>query len=166
MAVLFALLPEGCAPDEVLLALAEGARGSTPVRVYPLAQDRRHLASLVRDGRDRNATRWIGGMAKCVVGGSAIGCATATTLALGFDMLGGLVGVAFAFGAAVGAFLGGFTAAMTGTERPREELRELGEHATFPCRLLQVGPLPHDDARLPALKARCDELGAPRCVCD
>jgi len=166
MAMLFALLPVGCAPDDVLQALPLGAKPTTPIRVYALAQDRRHLASLVRDGRDRNATRWLGGMAKCVAGGSVIGCATATTLELGFGMFDGMTGVAFAFGAAVGAFLGGFTAAMTGTERMRDELLELGAHATFPCRLLQIGPLPIGDARLLAMKARCDELGAPRCVCD
>ena len=164
--VLFALLPNHWEPDEILAAIPEAARRTTPVRVYPIASDRPHFLSVVRDGRDRVATRWLAGAAKCVVGGSALGCATATTLAIGFDMLGGFVGLALGFGAAVGAFLGGFTAAMTGTERARDELLELVDGATFPCRLLQIGPLPRDDARFPALKARCDELGAPRCVCD
>jgi hypothetical protein len=164
--VLFVLLPNRCAPDEFLAAIPVVDRSTTPIRVYPIASDRPHFLSLVRDGRDPAATRWLAGTVKCVVGGSALGCATATTLAIGFDMLGGFVGLAVGFGAAVGAFLGGFTAAMTGTERARDELLALIDRATFPCRLLQIGPLPRDDARLPALKARCDEIGAPRCVCD
>lgn len=164
--VLFVLLPNHCLPDEFLAAIPEADRRTTPVRVYPIATDRPHLLSLVRDGRDRAATRWLAGTVKCVVGGSALGCATATTLAIGFDMLGGFVGLAVGFGAAVGAFLGGFTAAMTGTERARDELLALIDGATFPCRLLQIGPLPADDPRLLAMKAHCDELDAPRCVCD
>ena len=164
--VLFALLPNECAPDAVLAAMPEDVRRTTPVRVYPVASERRHFVSLVRDGRDPNATRWRRGVVRCVLGGAAIGCATASTLELGFGMFDGMVGVAFAFGAAVGAFLGGFTAAMTGTERARDELIELVDGATFPCRLLQIGPLPANDPRLLAMKARCDELGAPRCVCD
>jgi len=164
--ILFALLPNDCAPEAVLAVLPEDGRKTTPVRVYPVATERAHFVSLVRDGRDPNATRWRRGVVRCVLGGSAIGCATASTLELGFGMFDGMVGVAFAFGAAVGAFLGAFTAAMTGTERARDELIELVDGATFPCRLLQIGPLPANDPRLLAMKARCDELGAPRCVCD
>ncbi len=166
MAMLFVLWPKDRATDAALATVPEDARGGIPLRVYPVATERRHFVSLVRDGRDPNATRWRRGVVRCVLGGSAIGCATACTLELGFGMFEGLLGVAFAFGTAVGAFLGGFTAAMTGTERPRDELLELIDGATFPCRLLQVGPLPAADPRLLEMKARCDELGAPRCVCD
>lgn len=166
MAMLFVLWPKDRATDAALETVPEDVRRGIPLRVYPMATERSHFVSLVRDGRDPNATRWRRGVVRCVLGGSAIGCATACTLELGFGMFEGLVGVAFAFGTAVGAFLGGFTAAMTGTERPRDELLEPIDGATFPCRLLQVGPLPAADPRLLEMKARCDELGAPRCVCD
>jgi hypothetical protein len=166
MAMLFVLWPKDGATDAVLATVNEDARRGILLRVYPVATERAHFVSLVRDGRDPNATRWRRGVVRCVLGGAAIGCTTASTLELGFGMFDGMVGVAFAFGAAVGAFLGAFTAAMTGTERARDELIELVDGATFPCRLLQIGPLPANDPRLLAMKARCDELGAPRCVCD
>ena len=166
MAMLFALLPTDRAPDDVWNALSSEARDAVPLRVYPIADERQRLLSIVRDGRDRHATRWLRGIAMCIVGGAGIGAVTATTLAVGFDMLGGMAGVGFAFGAAVGAFLGGFTAAMNGTERAREELVALADRATYPCRLLQAGPMPHGDPRLVLLRERCDALDVPRCVCD
>ncbi len=166
MTMLFVLWPPERSTDELWSTLSDEARRSVLLRVYPVATERAHLLSLVRDGRDRGATRWRRGFMRCVLAGLVIGCATATTLALFFDMFAGLVGVAFGFGSAVGAFLGAFTAAMTGTERPRDELLLLIKQATYPCRLLQYGPLPAGDTRLLAIQARCDEIDAPRCSCD
>lgn len=163
MTTVCALVPHGRSLDEAFAAI-DGARPA--VRLYPQATDTAHVLSLVRAGRDRVATRWLRGLAFSVVGGALLGCATATTLALGFEMFGGLVGVAIGFGLAVGAFLGGFTAAMTGTERARDEIRDLASHATNGCVLAQIGPFAPGDERLARLRSRLDELDWPRCNLD
>lgn len=142
-----------------LLTVVAAARPQLAVRTYPPADDAQHLLSLVRAGRDAAANRRLRGMLYCLGGGAGLGAVTAGSLAAGWTMFGGLVGVAIAFGAVVGAFLGGFTAAMTGTESPRDEVRALARTVSRGSVLLTVrGP---KGPWLAALRARCDELGWP-----
>ncbi len=159
-AVLFVLLPAGRSFDEVLAPPPAERAPQRPrqIRSYPPADDRAHLLSLVRAGRDRLATRFARGLVLCIGGGALLGLVTAAILAGSFDMFGGLVGVAAAFGGAVGAFLGGFTAAMTGTESARAEVRELAASVRRGDVLVQVVA---DAAGRPfdLMVARCDELG-------
>ena len=85
----------------------------------------RHLLSLVRAGQDPLATRRWPGLLAAIVGGALLGGLTASTLALGFAMFGGMWELALPFGLLTGAFLGGFSAAMTGTESANDEVRAL-----------------------------------------
>lgn len=166
MAVLFVLMPAGRSPDELFAGLAPdlAARAARlPRRSYPPADDRRHLLSLVRAGRDRAATQWLRGLVLCVAGGAALGLLTAATLASAFGMFGGLVGAACAFGLVVGAFLGGFTAAMTGTERARPELVRLSGSVCRGDVLVTFAASADDAVLIDALLRRCDELGIVAC---
>lgn len=54
-----------------------------------------------------------------------------------FGLLGGLVEIAVPLGFVVGAFLGGLTAAMTGTEVARDEVRALWPHVRAGDTLVQ-----------------------------
>lgn len=131
MSVLFVLLPAGKnrhgtgsglrAEDEIPLASPSRA----VMRSYPQASDAQHVVSLVRDGRDRGATRWLRGLVLAMAGGAVLGAATNAVLSIGFAMFSGLSSIAIPLGFAVGAFLGAFTAVMTGTHRVRDDLRPL-----------------------------------------
>lgn len=125
MSVLFALLPAGVELEAALGADANAVSGALVLRRYPVATDARHAFSIVRDGRDRLATRWLRGVVRAMAFGSLTGAAVNAVLSLGFEMFGGLASLAIPLGFALGAFLGAFTAAMTGTHRAREELHEL-----------------------------------------
>lgn len=145
MSALFVLLPAGAA-----LATPAGV----DLRRYPTASDERHLLSLIRDGRDRAATRWLRGLVLAVAGGAALGALVNAVLAGAFDMLGGEVALATALGFALGAFLGGFTAAMTGTQVARPELRALARR-THPGDVLHQYSS-HDRAALQELRRACE----------
>jgi len=148
VSALFVLLP----------AEAELApRADAQLRRYPRASDERHLLSLLRDGRDRVATRWWNGLVLAVVGGAVLGAIVNTVLAAAFDMLGGKVSLALPLGFFLGAFLGGFTAAMTGTHVARPELREL-------ARRTREGDVLHqysspDRGALQELRRECEARG-------
>ena len=159
MAALFVLLPDAAAFDRLCAALPPAlgdARAQMVVRAYPRADDARHLLSLVRAGRDPVATRRWRGLLLSIAGGALLGGLTASILALGFDMLGGQLGLALPFGLCVGAFLGGFTAAMTGTEVARDEVRALATSVRRGDVLVSVAGPPE---LLRALRDRCDEAG-------
>lgn len=161
MHVLFVLLPAGTAPATLL----DGPPGDLRVRVYPPADSPAHLHSLVRAARDPLATRWRRGMALAIGIGAALGLCTNGVLAAAFGMFGGLVEIALPLGAGVGAFLGGFTAAMTGTERPRNALRPLLAQVQPGQVLLQVAAAaPAARAALDAIRARADAMGLPSVV--
>lgn len=169
MVVLFVLVPTGRSSDELLAGLPSelAARGDRlSVRSCPPADDRRHLLSLVRAGRDRAATQWLRGLLLCIAGGAALGLVTAATLAGAFGMFGGLVGAACAFGLVVGAFLGGFTAAMTGTERARPELVRLAASVRRGDVLVRFAAAAADANLIEALLRRSDELGMAASRCD
>ena len=108
MPVLFVLLPTD-APIDALPASAGVA-----VRRYPRADDARHLASLVRAGRDPAATRWRRGALRAVLFGAGVGGCVNGLLAGCAGLFAGMLDLAIPLGLGVGAFLGGFTAAMTG----------------------------------------------------
>jgi hypothetical protein len=166
MRALFVLLPEPAALEPLVAALPRdvaAAWSSMKVRVYPRADDARHLLSLVRAGRDPIATRRWPGLLAAIVGGAALGALTASTLASGFQMLGGLLELALPFGLLVGAFLGGFTAAMTGTESAIDEVRTL---ARFVRRGDALVSLTGADEVLRAVAVVCDDLGWHRSARD
>jgi hypothetical protein len=125
--VLFALLSEGQELNQLLATDPEAlaALEQATVRRYPRASDQRHAFSLVRDGRDRYATRWLKGLLLAMLGGAIVGATLNGILAISFDMFGGLASIAIPLGFALGTFLGAFTAAMTGTHQARAELRPL-----------------------------------------
>lgn len=137
---LFLLLPHERDLDELLAGMRPelGDRvARLALRRYPRASNRAHLLSLVRDGRDAIATRWIRGTVLAIVAGAMLGTATMGVLTHYFLALGGLLDVALSFGFAVGAFLGGFTAAMTGTQVARDEVRRLADEVRPGDTLLQ-----------------------------
>ncbi|MFT7535031.1 MAG: hypothetical protein ACI85K_000982 [Hyphomicrobiaceae bacterium] len=143
MSVLFVLLPASTDSDSSGSGL--GAEPAFPLaspsgvtmRSYPQASDAQHLVSLVRDGRDRGATRWLRGLVLAIAGGAILGATTNAILSIGFGMFSGLSSIAIPLGFAVGAFLGAFTAAMTGTHRVRDDLRPLLHEAQPGDTLLQ-----------------------------
>lgn len=159
MEALFVLVPAGRSLDEVVARHPELAAGraSWTVRAHPAADDGAHLLSLVRASRDRVATRWLRGMVACVLGGAALGAATAGILAAAFAMFGGLLGTAVLFGGLVGAFLGGFTGAMTGTQVARDEVRQLGQRVQRGDALVSIATA--DTAALARLQDGFDALG-------
>ena len=153
--VLFVLLPAAGDDERLTAGLPAGIR----LRRYPPADDARHLASLLRAGRDRLATRWRRGAAKAIAGGAVLGAVVNGVLAGAFDMLGGLLEIAVPLGGGLGAFLGGFTAAMTGTERPRDELQALMPHVQPGSVLLQFSS--DDRDALLALAIHCEQQQLP-----
>ncbi len=161
MATLFVLVATG--PGEPH-ALAGAPSPGVAVRRYPKADGPEHLASLVRAGRDPMATRWRRGAARAVGLGAILGGATNGLLAGGFGFLGGLLEIAVPLGAGVGAFLGGFTAAMTGTERPRDELLPLLQQARPGGVLVQCTAAARE-ALQPA-RAAAEQCGYPHCLVD
>lgn len=140
MTTLFVLLPPGAAAADLFAGagLAERHAG-LQLRTYPPASDGSHLLSLVRAGRDRVATRWRRGALWAVGAGAVLGLLTNGVLACAFAMFGGLLEIALPLGLFAGAFLGGFTAAMAGTEVARDELRVLAREVRPGAVLLQVG---------------------------
>lgn len=155
MKTLFALAGDAAAADALLRTLPTAAAEPTVAfRRYPPADDARHLQSLVRDGRDRHATRWWRGTVLAIGAGAAIGAVVNGVLGAGFGMFGGLLDLAIPLGAGIGAFLGGFTAAMTGTERPREELRALWPQVRRGAVLVQCSSADRD--LLATVAAQCD----------
>ncbi len=166
MNVLFVLLPKGATFDTVLADAPAGllaARGGFLARLYPPASDARHLLSLVRAGRDPVATRWWRGTLLAVVAGAGLGLLTNGVLTSGFGMFGGLLEIALPLGFCVGGFLGGFTAAMTGTEVARDEIVALARVLQAGGTLLQVvADTPH---QLELLQERCAALALPQVRC-
>lgn len=159
MNALFVLLPHGRAADDLLAAVASADASSAralPLRSYPRADDARHLRSLVRSGRDPLATQWRRGLLLAIAGGAALGVLVNTALTA-CGMLGGLYEIGVPLGLCLGAFLGGFTAAMTGTEAPRDELRPLLQQARPGDTLLQWSAA--DRATLRALAAAAEARG-------
>ena len=151
--VLFVLLPP---PQDIEPLLAAAADASAlQLRRYPVAADAGHLRSLVRAGRDPQATSWRRGALLAIAAGAVLGGVTNGVLAGAFGMLGGLLEIAIPLGLGVGAFLGGFTAAMTGTEVPRDELRPLLARARAGDQLLQWSA--RERADLAALASWCDQ---------
>lgn len=152
------LLPDAAVFDRLCTELPPDLDGGAQmvVRIYPRADDARHLLSLVRAGRDPVATRRWRGLLASIAGGALLGALTAATLALGFDMLGGQLELALPFGLCVGAFLGAFTAAMTGTEVARDEVRALAAAVRKGDVLVSVAGPP---GLLRALRDRCDAAG-------
>lgn len=153
MSALFVLLRDGADHGE-LLALLEAAGSEVTVRRYPRASDARHLFSLVRDGRDRHATRWLRGLLLAMIGGAVIGGIVNGVLAVGFDMFGGMASIAVPLGLLLGTFLGAFTALMTGTHVAREGLRPLLQQAKAGDILLQV--VANDRVALSPLAGCCE----------
>lgn len=151
-ATLFALLPTAEAAGELLTAAAVDPT-RLAMRLYPAADDAAHLLGLVRAGRDPRATRWLRGMILAIGLGALLGSGTMAVLAGAADMFGGLLELAVPFGLLVGAFLGGFTAAMAGTESACDEIRALATRHRRGDVLLQVTSA--DSAALQALRAAC-----------
>lgn len=162
MPALFVLLPAASdverlfadAPPELL-----AARPSLSLRTYPPAADGAHLCSLVRAGRDPVATHWLRGMGIAIAIGAGLGLATNGILAGALHMFGGLLEIALPLGFFVGAFLGGFTAAMTGTEVARDEVRALVPHVCKGSVLLQV--VAENRRAIDLVRARCEALALP-----
>jgi hypothetical protein len=155
--VLFVLLPADRSPDELA--------APSPVSLvrYPRADNPAHLHSLVRAAANRHATTAWRGLAAAVLGGALLGATVNGILTAGFGMLGGLLEIGVPLGFGVGAFLGGFTAAMTGTAQPRDELRPLLQQATPGSTLLQWScPEP---SPLRALATAAERAGLPHRLC-
>lgn len=157
MNVLFVLLPADRSLDEL------ATPDHLPLRRYPRADGPDHLRSLVRAAADRAATTTWRGFTTAVLGGAGLGATVNGILAAGFGMLGGLLEVAVPLGFGVGAFLGSFTAAMTGTASPRDDLRPLLQRATPGCTLLQWSHA--DPAPLRTLAAAAERAGLDYCLC-
>ena len=150
MPTLFVLLP-------ATADLGSLRANALTIRHYPAARDEHHLLGLVRAGRDPAATTWRRGAALAVLGGAVLGTIVNGVLASSFGMFAGLLGIALPLGFGLGAFLGGFTAAMTGTEVARREVRELAQRVHPGDRLVQIRI---DDPELAnGLRERCEHLG-------
>lgn len=164
MNALFVLVPDGHDAESLLAALAGEARPQAsrlPLRTYPRTDGARHLRSLVRNGRDPLATQWLPGLLLAITGGTVVGALVNGALTA-CGMLGGLYSIGIPLGLGVGAFLGGFTAAMTGTEVPRRELRPLLQRAGRGDVLLQWSA--SDRSALRALAAAAEQLGFAHCL--
>lgn len=154
MPVLFVLVPADRSVDEL------AARNQLTLRRYPRADGPAHLHSLVRTAADPAATTAWRGLVLAVLCGAMLGAVVNGILTAGFGMLGGLLEIAVPLGLGVGAFLGGFTAAMTGTNRPRDELRPLLQQARAGDTLLQwSGADATARAALTELAAACEQAG-------
>lgn len=165
MNVLFVLVTPPTTPDD-LLANASSQLGDAIARQrcrrYPRADSAEHLHSLVCSMRDRAATTWIAGMAKATAIGVVLGGITNGVLAGCFDMLGGLLEIAIPLGCVGGGFLGGFSAAMRGTETPCPEVLSLLPHVR-PGSVL-VSWSSNDLASLEQLRRLCGEHDLPTAV--
>jgi hypothetical protein len=158
---LFVLLPRAGAVDDMLATVAPehvAAARAVPLRTYPRADDARHLHSLVRSGRDPLATQWHRGLLLAIGGGAGLG-ALVNGVLTACGMLGGLYAIGIPLGLCLGAFLGGFTAMMTGTEAPRHELHPLLLQARAGDTLLQWSAA--DRRPLQALAAAAEARGYP-----
>lgn len=165
MNVLFVLVPADGSVDPLLTQLGPELANTTGLvlRRYPRADSPAHLHSLVRAAADRAATTSWRGLILAVLGGALLGATVNGILTAGFGMLGGLLEIGVPLGFGIGAFLGGFTAAMTGTARPRDELRPLLEQATPGSTLLQwCHP---DPGPLRALAAAVERAGLAHRLC-
>lgn len=162
-AALFVLLPAG---DDAAALLAAAGQEAPLLRVrrYPRADDAAHLRSLLRDGRDPLATTWLRGAVRAVAAGAVLGGAVNGVLAGTADMFGGLLDLAIPLGVGCGAFLGCFTAAMTGTHVPRGELAPLWPAVRQGSVLLQCAAADRD--ALVAVRAASDARGLPTVVVD
>lgn len=149
---LFVVLPSG--HGELPLA---AMRPRPQLVAYGPADDERHMLSLVRARRDRRATRWLRGLFACVAAGAVLGLLVNGILAGGFCMFGGLLEIALPLGFVLGAFLGGFTAAMTGTEVARDEVRRLVAACPRGSTLVQLSAASRTD--LQAVRDHCDTAG-------
>lgn len=164
MPILFVLLPADRDLDRLLAELATPVRdalAAARLRRYPRADGAAHLRSIVRDGRDPAATRWRRGMVLAVGIGASLGAIVNCVLAGAFGMFGGLIEIAVPLGFVLGAFLGGFTAAMIGTQVARDELRPLLAEARPGDVLLQWTSA--DMASLRALAVHLERMGL-RCM--
>lgn len=165
MNALFVLVPAERSVDELLAqnpaALVRGTE--LAMRRYPRADSPEHLQSLVRAAADPAATSAWRGLATAVLCGAVLGATVNGILTAGFGMLGGLLEIGVPLGLGVGAFLGGFTAAMTGTNRPRDELRPLLLQATPGSTLLQWRHV--DPAPLRAMAAAAERAGLAHRLC-
>jgi hypothetical protein len=163
MSALFALLPAGQELDALLGADQAflAAAGHTTLRRYPRASDQQHAVSLVRDGGDRHATRWLRGFVLAMAGGAVLGAIVNGVLSLAFDLFSGQSAIAIPLGFGLGMFLGAFTAAMTGTHVPRSDLLPLLRQVRPGDVLLQWHA--GDGAVLQTMRTRC-ELHDMRCV--
>lgn len=131
MNALFVLVPAAASVEDLLATAPSGLRSALShlrCRRYPRADDAEHLTSLVRAVRDPAATTWVAGTVRAIAAGAVLGGITNGILAGCFEMLGGLLEVAIPLGCAVGAFLGGFSATMRGTESPCPAVRSLLPH--------------------------------------
>lgn len=157
---LFLLLPHGVGLDDLLAALPPelGDRvARLALRRYPRASDRGHLLSLVRDGRDPIATHWVRGTVLAVLAGGVLGTATMGVLTHLTGTFSGLLEVALPLGFLLGVFLGGFTAAMTGTQVARAELARLADEVRPGDTLLQWSG--DDGEALAALAEHAQRVG-------
>ncbi len=156
MRALFVLLPAAADADAVFAGVLATHGRALRLRKYPRAMGSAHLLSLVRDGRDPIATRWLRGTVAAVLGGGVLGAIVNGVLAHFFGMFGGLLDLALPLGFLLGAFLGGFTSAMTGTQVARYEVKRLAKQVRVGDVLLQWTGTP--DA-LAAVAARCEDYG-------
>ena len=131
------------------------AASEATLRRYPQASASNHAFSLVRDGRDRLATRWIRGVVLAMAGGAVLGATINAVLSIGFGMFSGLSSIAIPLGFVLGTFLGAFTAAMTGTHRARQDLQPLLGEVQPGDVLLQWHA--DDRALLQVMRTRCGE---------
>lgn len=155
MRAVFALLPTA-ADFDALVPGADAMHTALRLRRYPRASDGAHLLSLVRDGRDPIATRWVRGLVLAIAAGGVLGALTMGSLAYFFHMLGGLLGLAVPLGFCIGMFLGGFTAAMTGTQVARDEVKRLADAVQAGDQLVQWTG---DPGALLAVAERCRAAG-------
>ncbi len=85
-------------------------------------------------------------------------------LSLAFDMFGGLASIAIPLGFLLGAFLGAFTALMTGTHKPRPDLHSLLNQAQPGDTLLQWST--PNRAILQHLRSHCQATSTPHILLD
>jgi hypothetical protein len=166
MTTLFVLLPEGGDVADVLGGESENLTADlvAQLRRYPIASDAPHMLSLVRDGRDSAATRWLPGLLLAVASGAVIGAILNGILAGFFGMYSGLVSIAIPLGFALGGFLGGFTALMTGTHAALPALKPLLLQAVEGDVLLQWQS--DERATLLAIRSCCQQRGVASLLID
>lgn len=162
MNALFVLLPPGHEVDGLLESLPEPLRRALSrlrCRRYPPIATATRLHDVVRSARDPVATTWLAGTAKAIAFGALLGGITNGILAGVYGMLGGLLEIAIPLGVGGGAFLGGFSAVMRGTETPRPEVVALFPHVRAGASLVTWAG--DDGAALRELAAACTARGMP-----